>query len=80
MLPHRIIQQELTVEAALAGDRQIALQASSLDPMIPTISVARSLLNDYIEVNKPFYHGSRYRSARLSLAESIYVLWNLHPL
>ncbi|MBS7653523.1 hypothetical protein KEJ43_00410 [Candidatus Bathyarchaeota archaeon] len=54
ILLHRIIQQELTVEAALTGDRQIALQALSLDPMVPTISVAKSLLNDYIEVNKQF--------------------------
>lgn len=54
ILQQRIMQQELTVDAALTGDREIALQALSLDPMVPTLDVARKLLDDYIEVHKQF--------------------------
>ncbi|MEM2479785.1 MAG: hypothetical protein QXM44_03510 [Candidatus Bathyarchaeia archaeon] len=54
ILQYRIAQQELTVEAALTGDREIALQALSLDPMVPTLSIAKSMLDDYIEAHKQF--------------------------
>lgn len=54
ILQHRVAQQELTVEAALTGDREIALQALSLDPMVPTLSVAKRMLDDYIEAHKDF--------------------------
>jgi alpha-galactosidase len=54
ILQQRIAQQELTVEAALTGDRKIALQALALDPMVPTLSVAKKLLEDYIEAHKKF--------------------------
>ncbi|MEM1989954.1 MAG: hypothetical protein QW782_04905 [Candidatus Bathyarchaeia archaeon] len=54
ILQQRVYQQELTVEAALSGDREIALQALALDPMVPTLSVAKKLLDEYIEVHKEF--------------------------
>jgi len=54
ILRQRIAQQELTVEAVLTGDRQLALQALALDPMVPTIDIARKLLEDYIEAHKQF--------------------------
>jgi len=53
-LLHRVIQQELVVEAALTGDKQIALQALALDPMVPTIDIAKNLLEEYIEAHKQF--------------------------
>jgi alpha-galactosidase len=40
---------ELVVDAAVSGDRQLALQALLLDPMINDIGRARAILDDYLE-------------------------------
>lgn len=39
---------ELAVDAAVFGDRTLALQALMLDPMINDIGVARAILDDYL--------------------------------
>ena len=39
---------ELVVDAALSGDRQLALEALLLDPMIGDIQRARDILDDYL--------------------------------
>jgi alpha-galactosidase len=39
---------ELVVDAAVSGDRQLALQALLLDPMINDIGRARAILDDYL--------------------------------
>jgi alpha-galactosidase len=40
---------KLTVDAAVLGDRQTALQALLLDPIITDLDVARQILDDYLE-------------------------------
>ena len=40
---------ELTVDAALQGDRELALQALLLDPMVTDIDRARAILDDLLE-------------------------------
>jgi len=50
----RILQQELTVDAALSGDRKLALQALLADPMISSIEVAEGLLADLLEANSKY--------------------------
>ncbi|MDX1665507.1 MAG: hypothetical protein R3272_17095 [Candidatus Promineifilaceae bacterium] len=44
---------ELVVDAAVSGDRQLALQALLLDPMINDTGRARLILNDYLEAFAP---------------------------
>ncbi|HMT21912.1 MAG TPA: hypothetical protein PKE20_11835, partial [Promineifilum sp.] len=39
---------ELVVDAAVTGDRALALQALLLDPMINDINRARAILDDYL--------------------------------
>ena len=53
VLTARAHQQEITVRAALSGDRQLALQALVLDPLVPGLEVATSILDDAIEAHGP---------------------------
>ncbi|MFB9279548.1 6-phospho-beta-glucosidase [Cohnella cellulosilytica] len=46
--------EELTVEAAAHGDRDKALQALALHPLVGTADLARSILMDILEENKPY--------------------------
>ncbi|NLG84416.1 MAG: 6-phospho-beta-glucosidase [Firmicutes bacterium] len=46
--------EELTVEAAVTGDRGLALQALAAHPLVPSISVARALLADLLGANRDF--------------------------
>jgi alpha-galactosidase len=51
---------ELVVDAAVLGDRQLALQALALDPTIDDLDVARAVLDDYLDThgeNLPQFHG-----------------------
>ncbi len=50
----QITVAELAVEAAVKGDRNIALQALLLDPMIDDPSMARLMLDEYIEKGKKY--------------------------
>lgn len=45
---------ELVVEAAATGNRELALQALLLDPMINDIDRARAILDDYLETFAPY--------------------------
>ena len=50
---------ELVVEAAVTGDRFVALQALALDPTVDDLDVARSVLDDILETHKanlPQFH------------------------
>jgi alpha-galactosidase len=38
----------ITVDACVQGDRQLALQALLLDPMINDIDTARAILDDFL--------------------------------
>jgi alpha-galactosidase len=47
-------EQELTVEAAVRGDRDRLLEALLLDPLVPTASAARSVMNELLAAEKEF--------------------------
>ena len=49
----RALQQEITVRAALDGDRELAIQALALDPLVPGPTVAEAILDDAVKA-----HGS----------------------
>lgn len=51
---------ELVVDAAVTGDRALALQALALDPTVDDLDVARAVLDDYLQThreNLPQFHG-----------------------
>lgn len=48
VLGQRAEQQELTVCAALSGDRTQAIQALALDPLVPNPNVATAILDDAV--------------------------------
>ena len=54
ILGARARQQELTVDAALTGDRQLALQALLADPLVPTVEAANAMLDDALEAHAQF--------------------------
>lgn len=51
ILSFRARQQEILVEAAVTGDRQLALQALLLDPLVPDSRTARAILDDSVEAD-----------------------------
>ncbi|WUJ70947.1 hypothetical protein OG809_38360 [Kribbella soli] len=53
VLAARAQQQEITVRAALTGDRSLALQALVLDPLVGGLTVATSILDDAIKAHGP---------------------------
>jgi len=53
-LQHRLLQQELTVEAALTGDRNLALQALLVDPMVRSVEIAERLLADLFKAHATY--------------------------
>jgi alpha-galactosidase len=54
-LCHRQITiNELSVRAAVEGDKHLALQALALDPMIDDPEIAEKLLNDYLKAFKNY--------------------------
>ena len=54
VLRARVHQQELTVDAALTGDRRLALQALLADPLIRSVEDASAMLDDALEVHAPY--------------------------
>jgi 6-phospho-beta-glucosidase len=46
--------ESLTIEAAVTGDRGIALQAMVHHPLVPSVSVAKSLLGEMLEANEKY--------------------------
>ncbi|NIK78292.1 6-phospho-beta-glucosidase [Paenibacillus castaneae] len=48
------IYERLTIEAAITGDRSVALQAMASHPLVPSVQVAKTLLGEMLERNKPF--------------------------
>ncbi len=53
VLTARAEQQELTVQAALTGDRRLAIQALVLDPLTPDPATAVAILDDAVKVHRP---------------------------
>src|SRR5262249_37111695 len=58
--PH-VVNQELIVQAALTGDRGLALQAMANDPLVPDPRIARALLDDLLEAHAPLLPQFRNR-------------------
>ncbi|RXZ78366.1 6-phospho-beta-glucosidase [Paenibacillaceae bacterium] len=46
--------ERLTVEAAVKGDYQAALNALTVHPMVPSFTVAKSILDEYLQVHKAY--------------------------
>ncbi|WP_239615715.1 6-phospho-beta-glucosidase [Cohnella mopanensis] len=46
--------ERLTIEAAITGDRGIALQAMASHPLVPSVKVAKAMLDEMLEQNKPY--------------------------
>ncbi|WP_329237431.1 hypothetical protein OG417_34020 [Actinoallomurus sp. NBC_01490] len=53
VLAARAGQQELTVRAAVSGDRDTAVQALTLDPLVGDASTARAILDDAVVAHAP---------------------------
>jgi alpha-galactosidase/6-phospho-beta-glucosidase family protein len=51
--PH-VVNQEMVAVAALEGDRQLALQAMVNDPLVPSLEIARKMLDELIEAHSEF--------------------------
>jgi alpha-galactosidase len=54
ILGARVRQQELTIDAALSGDRTLALQALLADPLVPTLESAAAMLEDAINAHAAY--------------------------
>jgi alpha-galactosidase/6-phospho-beta-glucosidase family protein len=50
----RLDQIELTVEAALTGDRKVALQALAADPLVPSLEQATAILDEALAAEAPY--------------------------
>lgn len=46
--------ERLTIEAAITGDREVALQAMVSHPLVPSVKVAKALLCEMLEYNKVY--------------------------
>ncbi len=57
MIRRQITITHLAVDAAVSGDRSLALQALALDPMVDDLDVAVTLLNEYLEANRAYVPG-----------------------
>ena len=54
MTQYRIAQQELAVQAALEGDRKLALQAMVLDPLVGSMKDAGGMLGDLLNASSRY--------------------------
>lgn len=52
LISQRIYQQHITIEAAINGDRTLALQAMLLDPLVSSPEIAESLLDELLEAHE----------------------------
>ena len=46
--------EELTVEAAVTGDYNTALLALSINPLVPSTTIAEQILDEYLDVNQRY--------------------------
>ena len=54
ILGARARQQELMIDAALTGDRTLALQALLADPLAPSVEAASAMLDEALATHAPF--------------------------
>ena len=48
-----ILGQELMIDAALSGDRPLALQALLADPLVPSVEAATAMLDEALAAHAP---------------------------
>jgi alpha-galactosidase len=61
-LQQHATNQEMIAVAALEGDRHLALQAMVNDPLVPSLQIARSMLDELIDAHReylPQFSGTR---------------------
>jgi 6-phospho-beta-glucosidase len=46
--------ESLTIRAAVRGDKDAALQALTMNPLVPSIGVAQMILNDILAENAEY--------------------------
>lgn len=46
--------EELTVDAAITGNKQTALLALAAHPLVPSVDIAQKILNDYLAANRDY--------------------------
>ena len=56
LMRKQIAVQELSVDAAVTGDRRTALQALALDPVVDNVSVAESVLDRILDAHRDLVH------------------------
>jgi alpha-galactosidase len=54
VLRARIEQQELTVDAAVQGDRRLAMQALLAEPAVDSVANAQAMLDELLTVHAPY--------------------------
>ena len=54
LLAQQVAVQDRAVEAALHGDRQVALQALLLDPVVQSYDAAVQILDELLEAQAPY--------------------------
>lgn len=52
LIQHVNAYEQLTVEAAVSGDRNVALAALMANPLVPSVEVAQDLLDDIVDENQ----------------------------
>jgi len=52
IISQRLYQQNLVMESAMNGDRQLALQAMLLDPLVPSLEIAEAMLDELLEAHE----------------------------
>ena len=50
--------ESMTVQAAVTGDREAAFQALLLNPLTPNATGCRALLNELLDINRPYLQGT----------------------
>ena len=58
LLTSQSVVQKLSVEAAIHGSKELALQALLVDPVVNSITAAEKLLDELWEINKPYIRPS----------------------
>src|SRR5947199_2518106 len=58
--PH-VRNQEIIAVAALEGDRRLALQAIANDPLVPSLQIARNLMDDFLQAHAEYLPQFRQR-------------------
>jgi len=58
LLTSQAVVQKMSVEAAIQGSKELALQALLVDPVVNSITAAEKLLDELWEINKPYIRPS----------------------